>query len=98
MEELLKMALDLKKMTEENKVMSIIRGNRNWEIKTTNYNGRKCAYVGRHGAMKRNGQLGAFIRDIGKYNIRWYTYTYKKDFDDALTMLEKNNYEIWWEQ
>ena len=33
MTELMKMVIELKKMSEENDIMSIVKGNRNWGIK-----------------------------------------------------------------
>ena len=100
MEELIKMAVELKKMDEENNIMSIVKGNRNWGIKIEIIpeSGNKYAYIGRYGALCRRGLMGEFIRNIIKYHIRWFEYTYKKDFEEAVTMLENNNYIIRWVQ
>lgn len=100
MTELMEMAIELKKMEEENNIMSNVKGNRNWGIKTEIFpkSGDKYAYIGRYGALRRRGLMSEFIKDIIKYRIRWYEYTYKKDFEEAVTMLENNNYNIRWIQ
>ena len=59
MEELIKMAVELKKMDEENDIMSIVKGNRNWGIKIeiVPESGNKYAYIGRYGALCRRGLM-----------------------------------------
>ena len=84
--------VSLMKMEIENELGSVVRGNRNWAIKTMVLGELKIAYVGRYGAMKRRGLMGDRIAAIEKYNIRWYKYTYKRDFEKALKMLENDNY------
>jgi hypothetical protein len=100
MTELMEMALEIKKMDEENKIMSVLRGNRNWgiRIEIMPESGNKYAYIGRYGTLERRGLLSELISEIVKYHIRWFTYTYKKDFEEAITMLENNNYKIRWIQ
>ena len=89
--------INLMEMEIENELGSVVRGNRNWAIRTEVLGSLKIAYVGRYGAMKRRGLMGARIAAIEKYNIRWYKYTYKKDFEKALKMLENDNYyKIGW--
>ena len=96
----MKIAIELKKMDEENNIMSIIKGNRNWGIKTeiVPESGKKYAYIGRYGALCRRGLMSELIKNIIKYHIRWFEYTYKKDFESAVAMLENNNYIIRWIQ
>lgn len=99
--EMMEMAVALMEMEEENKVFSKVRGNRNWAIRTerfVNKEGKECkfAYVGRFGALNRANLMSALIVTIAKYNIRWYEFTYKKDFMEALQKLERDGFNIWW--
>ena len=101
MTELMKMAIEIIDMETENEIFSNCKGNRNWGIRIEHYmtaDGAeiKKAYVGRYGALQRRGLLGAFIKDIGKYHIRWYEYTYKKDFETVITTLAENGFYIKW--
>lgn len=98
MSKVTEMAVGLMKMEVENELMSIVRGNRNWVIKTLDYGDMKVAHVGKIGAMRRYGEMGEMISAIVKYNIRWYEYTYKRDFDKTWKMLEDNGYKIYWIQ
>ena len=99
--ELMEMAIGMAKMKRENKLFSNVKGNRNWAIRTerwTNDEGieRKVAYVSRYGMMARRGMFSEFVRVIVKYNIRWYEFTYKKDFEEAIKLLEVDGYSINW--
>lgn len=101
MTELTEMVFNLISMEYENDLYSEIKGNRNWCIRTEHYitsNGQeiKKAYVGRYGALVRRGLLSALIRNIGKYHIRWYEFTYKKDFEKNITRLAENEFSISW--
>ena len=98
---LISLATELINMDIENKLCSNIKGNRNWCIRTEHYitpNGQeiKKAYVGKFGAFKRRHMLSAFIVDIAKYHIRWYGYTYKRDFEHTMMILAENEYYIHW--
>lgn len=99
--ELMEMAINLINMDYENSLYSEVKGNRNWSIRTEHYviadnEEIKIAYVGRHGALERRHMFSEFIRDIIKYNIRWYNYTYKKDFEKNITRLAENGFYIKW--
>lgn len=101
MNELVEITKNLIIMNYENNLYSEIKGNRNWCIRTEHYitsDGQeiKTAYVGRYGALKRRGLLSEFIRNIGKYHIRWYNFTYKKDFEKNITQLAENEFYIKW--
>lgn len=99
--ELKEMVIELTKMDIENKLFSNVKGNRNWAIQTKRYINDdgielKWAYVARYGMMERRGCFSEFLTDIAKYHIRWYKFTYKKDFEEAIKILESDGYEIYW--
>ena len=101
MTELKEMVLNLISMEYENDLYSEIKGNRNWCIRTEHYitpNGQeiKTAYVGKFGALARRGFLSELVSNIGKYHIRWYEFTYKKDFEKNITRLAENEFSIRW--
>ena len=94
---------NLIEMDIENKLHSNIRGNRNWAIKlehyyTTNNEEKKIAYVGRYGLMYKRGFLRCYLKEIGLYGIRFYSYTYKKDLEHTITQLLENDFYIKWIQ
>jgi len=101
MTDLQKMVCNLISMEYENDLYSEIKGNRNWCIRTEHYitpNNQeiKVAYVGKFGSLKRRGLLSELISNVEKYHIRWYKYTYKKDFEKNITRLAENNFSISW--
>lgn len=78
----------LTEMMIDNELHSKVSGNRNWIIKVENADSgnRYITYAGRPGNASYFMQRG-FITDIVKYKIRWYYFTYKKDFDEAIEKL-----------
>ena len=88
-------------MNIDNKLNSVIKGNRNWVIRKESY---VCedgsiwnhAYISKFGEMKRTGLFNERLKDICKHNIRWYYFTYKKDFLKAVKTLEENGYVVRW--
>lgn len=95
MTELTKIAIELVEMDVVNNLCSKLDGRRNWTIRIEEREDVKVAYVGGYGVMKRRGMLGAFLKSIAKYHIRWFEYTYKKDFKKAVKVLEDNGYIIY---
>ena len=77
-----------------NKIISKVEGNRNWVIKTEVYDGKKVAICNRFGELKRRGHMVELLKTIAKYHIRWYEFTYKKDYMKAIEILKNNGYEI----
>ena len=96
-EEIRNLLTEIATMNVENNLGSKVRGNKNWAIRVMTYSDDyKPAEVGRYGTMNKLGYLGASFKDIAKYQIRWYYFTYKKDFDEAVKKLEENGYRIYW--
>ena len=79
-----------------NKLWSKIEGNRNWAIKTQTENNKMVAYVGRYKVMYNKGYLTYKVKDIVPKKINVYTYTYKKDCQAILKILEKLGFMIEW--
>jgi hypothetical protein len=68
-----------------------VRGNKNWVIKTYGNEiicGRPSHFF--------HGFFSELLTDIGKYNITWRYYTYKKDFEAAIADFEKLGYKVYW--
>lgn len=95
MTELMNIVENLVAMEIENKMNSKVEGRRNWLIRTEVMNGVKyIMFCGGYGEGDRRGWLAPeMIANIGKYSIRWYTYTYKKDYLEAVKMLKENGYK-----
>ncbi len=95
MTELTKIVVELVKMDVENTLGSKVDGRRNWAIRIENHDGVKVAYAGGYGRMARRNLLGEYVRIIKKNQIRWFEYTYKKDFKTAVKALEEAGYNIY---
>lgn len=95
MTELTKIAVEMVKMDVENELGSKVDGRRNWAIRIENHGDVKVAYVGGYGRMAKRNLLGEYVRIIKKYQIRWFEYTYKKDFKAVVKALEDANYVIY---
>ena len=95
MTELVKIAKDLVQMDVESAIGSKVEGRRNWAIRIENHDGVKVAYVGGYGQMRRRNLMGEYIRIIRKYHIRWFEYTYKKDFKTVVKTLKNAGYIIY---
>lgn len=95
MTELTKIAVELVKMDVENTLGSKVEGRRNWAIRIEKHDNVNVAYVGGYGRMARRNLLGEYIRIINKYQIRWFEYTYKKDFKTVVKALEDSGYVIY---
>lgn len=93
MKELMEMALELATMEVENTMRSKVDGRRNWVIRvetwhTTDGNSKRViTYRGGFGIASDRGYLGCFLREIGERKIRWYEFTYKKDYKAAVEKL-----------
>lgn len=95
MEDLTKIICGLVNVEIADKLYSKVEGNRNWAIKVeTLRTGRKIATCNRYGVLKRRGYLSAFLWEIAEYHIRWYYFTYKKDYEEIKKILENNGYTI----
>jgi len=94
MNKLVEMAVALTVMEVENTLHSKVDGRRNWVIRvetwTTTDGERKrvITYRGGYGFACDHGFMGCFVREIGERNIRWYTFTYKKDYQAAVNALK----------
>lgn len=95
MTELTKIAIELAKMDIESTLGSKVEGRRNWAIRIEKHGDRKIARVGGYGQMRRRNLLCEYVRIINKYQIRWFEYTYKKDFKVAVEALENAGYVIY---
>lgn len=95
MTELTKIAVELVKMDVESTIGSKVDGRRNWAIRTENHGDVKVAYVGAYGQMRRRNLMSEYIRIIKKYQVRWFEYTYKKDFKAVVKALEDAGYIIY---
>lgn len=97
MSEAVKMMSNLVAMEIENNSHSKINGRRNWVIRTEIYDGEKCVvFHGAFGEGERRGWLAPeSLKNIEKYSIRWYKYTYKKDYLKALEELKNDGYKVW---
>lgn len=83
------MMMNLVAMDIENKIGSRVEGRRNWVIRVeTLSNGKRIvSYCGGFGEAVREGWMSASLTKIGKKKIRWYEFTYKKDYMNALSKL-----------
>lgn len=86
--------LEMATMEIEGAICSKVKGSRNWIIRVEHK--EKVAIVGRQNTMKRNCFLTAIVTTIIERKIRWYEYTYKKDFMASINQLEEANYKIYW--
>ena len=93
--ELTDIALEVIEAEKEQKLASIVRGRKNYVIRTEMDNG-VTAYVGTLKALHDKGLKAAFLVDVVKYHIRWFYFTYKKDFMTAVNILEENGCEVIW--
>ena len=67
-------------------IVSKLNGKKNWMIHTEIDNEiPRIRFAGRAG----QGEVfqTCFISQIAKYHYRWYYFTYKKDYDEALRTL-----------
>ena len=69
-----------------NKVCSKVNGRRNYVIRTEN---GKIVFAGGYGTAKRYGWLSEYLTYITEHHVRWYEFTYKKDFDEACALLKR---------
>lgn len=84
----------LTEMVIENEINSKVEGRRNWVIRTEVRNGKKVIpYAGGYGRAVDIGWVGPeLITTIVKNSIRWYEFTYKKDYLEALKKLENKGF------
>lgn len=91
MEEIIK---GLTEMLIENEVNSKVESRRNWVIRTEIRNEKKVIpYAGSYGKAVDIGWVGPeLVMTIVKNSIRWYVFTYKKDYLEALKELESKGF------
>ena len=82
-------------MEIENALNSRVIGRRNWVIRVQNTedNERYICYAGGFGQANRYGYLSERLSFIAERKVRWYEFTYKKDFLSALEELKKLGYK-----
>ncbi len=78
---------------EEGHLHSKVSGNRNWVICLRNLNGKR--YVWTASRFGNAGRMCDSFADILNYNIKYFFFTYKKDFVKMLRALnESGNYNF----
>ena len=87
-------AMETAILAETGKMLSKVKGNRNWGIRVETTN--KCVFVGRYGQLANRGLLREYLAIMVKDGIYWLKYTYKKDFEIAVKVFEENGYKIYW--
>lgn len=92
MENLKNITAEMKQMKIENTLSSKVCGRRNWMIKV--YHKDQSALAFTTGEMVRRWLTSDRLSDIAEYHIRWYTFTYKKDFLQAVKTLEEWGYRV----
>lgn len=98
MKEIMEMTL----MEVENTLRSKIPGRRNWVIRvetrhTNDSNSKRViTYRGGFGYAADRGFLECFLREIGERRIRWYEFTYKRDYMAAIAKLTENGVHDFW--
>ena len=98
MTELMETLVGLSVMTIENELGSKVEGRRNWVIRTEKSPATGKLYIlysGGYGEASRKGLLQASLSEICKYSVRWYEFTYKADYLEALDKLTKAGYTKW---
>lgn len=82
-------AINLLTMELDEAIISKLDGRRNWVIRveTNSNNERIISYHGSYGEARRWGYLSCMLRELGIRKIRWYKFTYKKDYKAALELL-----------
>jgi hypothetical protein len=74
---------------EINSIKSKVIGRRNWVIKTID----NTAYLMSWGWADRHNAFVNTLDYIAEHNVRWLTFTYKKDVFEALEELAKIGYQ-----
>ena len=86
----------LRMMKAENELVSKVNGRRNYVIRTSMVNGKKIVvYAGNYGVAADRGLLEEKVTEIAAKNIRWYTFTRKADFMNAVNILKNAGVEFW---
>lgn len=90
--EMLEMLNELVENQIAGKIISKLDGNKNWMIHTEVRNNKVyIRFAGRTG----QGEIfrSCFLSDMAKYHYRWFYFTYKKDYKEALALLLANGAE-----
>jgi hypothetical protein len=80
----------LQNMDRENTLGSKVNGRRNYIIRVED--NCKIVFAGMMGEARRRGETAEYIRYIILHHVRWYEFTYKKDFKEALDKLKEMGY------
>ena len=92
MRELHDLAVEMMALSIEERLMSKVDGAKRYAVKVSHQS--HMAVAGAYGMMKRRNFLTASVKDITKNDIRWYTFSYKKDFLETVHRLEENGYTV----
>lgn len=102
MNKLMEMAVALTAMEVENTLHSKVNGRRNLVIRVetwTTTNGerkRVITYRGSYSFACDRGFMSCFVKEIGEREIRWYTFTYQKDYKAAVDALKAAGAHDFW--
>lgn len=76
-------------------VFSKVSGNRNWLIRIEeDEQGKQIVYAGRYGRGERF--LVESLQYMARHKVNWFEYTYKKDYEEAMRILQGNGYKKAW--
>ena len=77
-------------------VFSKVNGNRNWliRIEEDEEQGKRIVYAGRYGRGERF--LVESLMYMARHKVNWFEYTYKKDYEEAMQILQENGYKKAW--
>lgn len=91
-----KMIDGLVDMVKEGRDGSNVTTRRNWVIRTEVWDGKPIIlWAGRYGEAARRGLLSESVSLIVKDRIRWYTFTRKADFEQAMQILQAVGFREW---
>lgn len=84
---------ELKEMDAENKLYSKVTTNRNWgiQLQTIPSTGERYATAGRWNSLTHC----YFLTEIRERHIRWFSFTYKKDFKEMVKVLEDSGMTVY---
>ena len=77
-------------------VFDKVSGNRNWliRIEEDEEQGKRIVYAGRYG--RGEVFLTESLQYMAKHNVNWFKYTYKKDYETAMKILQEHGYKKAW--
>jgi hypothetical protein len=79
---------ELNNLKREETLCSKVQGRRNWVIRTEFINNKMYVrYAGSFGGADRFGYLTESLQYMAEHHVRWYVFTYKKDYTETLNKL-----------